>query len=398
MNRYKPYWILGLLVVVALTTGIAYTVLAESDVPAISGLLPDPFLMTSGRRGASRQDWEKRREEMRDVLLDVQYGHAPPIPEVTLLQEERTEVFLEESGVHAVLVKAQLNLGGLILNVGYWMPKEAESPLPTILINEPIWWEDPFVVNNVAGRILKEGYMLAGFFTGDLASFEERLKCAAQEAYSDYDWGVVAVSAWGYSVTMNWLEALPVVNKEQVAIWGHSRGGKACFLAGALDERFAAVMPHMSGMGGAAAYRVRGEGAQRIEQLLEQYWLLPEFFTYQDKEDTLPFDQHYLHALVAPRPLYMHVGKEDHWGNPRGEQAAWEAAKEVYAWLGKPDNIGIYFGDYGHHGPNWREGEDSWITALQFLNWQFKGVQPEKPFDEPMYEDAPKFFDWRKPE
>lgn len=359
--------------------------------------LPDPFRFRDGSRVTSRADWERRRTELRADLLDFEYGHAPPLPVVGVRDEQREELRLEPDGLHATRVTVTLTFGNTTARAGYWFPSEAAGPRPTILADEPVWWPNPFLTNHVVNRVLARGYVLAGFWNDDFASFEKPEHHPAQTAFPGYDWGVTAVAAWAYGVTMNWLETLPVVDARKVAIWGHSRRGKACLLAGALDDRFAAVLPHMSGMGGAAAYRVRGRGAQELEQLLERFWLRPRMFAFIDQEESLPFDQHWLHALVAPRALCSHVGIADAWGNPAGEQASWRAAREVYAWLDASEQLGIHFADYGHHDPNGPEGGDSWETALEFLAWRFEGKPPRKAFARPLFPDAPGPFTWRAP-
>lgn len=74
---------------------------------------------------------------------------------------------------------------------------------------------------------------------------------------------------------------------------------------------------------------------------------------------------------LASGPLLVHMGKDDAWGNPPGERAAYQAAKPVYERLGKPENLKLYVGEYGHHDPNGPEGGDSWEAALGFLDEQF---------------------------
>ncbi len=371
------------LAIVALVWSVAPLCLAGDSLP-----LPDPFLMKDGSRVVTMEDWAARREEMRAVLEAVEYGHAPPLPVVEVVEESREDLVLQ-SGLVAEKVLVKLRFANVTVQAGYWKPKAAAGPLPTILADEPVWWEQPFVANGIVDRVLTRGYVFAGFWNDDFACYEDPEKNPVQAAYPDYDWGTVAVAAWGYRVVMNWLETVDPVDVKQVAIWGHSRRGKACAWAGATDERFAAVIPHMSGMGGTAAYRVRSKGAQELEGLLERYWLHPAIYAFIDREESLPFDQHFLHALIAPRPVYAHVGLEDAWGNPRGEQAAWEAGRAVYRWLDAADACGIYFGNYGHHDPNGPEGGDTWETALQFLDWQFKGVPPEKSFLKPNWTGPP---------
>ncbi|MBI1321292.1 MAG: hypothetical protein GC168_20395 [Candidatus Hydrogenedens sp.] len=343
--------------------------------------------MNDGARVETRDDWAQRRKEMIAILEDLEYGHAPPMPEVTAKNVVREEVHFEASGLWAEKVTVTLVFHGVEAQAGYWKPRGVEGPLPVLLACEPVWWDGPFVTNGIAEKVVKAGYLFAGFQINDFASYEDEQHCPARDAYPDYDWGTAAVGAWAYGVTMNWIETLPEADAKHVAIWGHSRRGKACAWAGATDERFAAVIPHMSGMGGTAAYRVRNQGAQQLEGLLERYWLHPPIYEYIDREEDLPFDQHWLHALAAPRALYAHTGLGDAWGNPLGEQAAWQAALPVYRWLGAEDALGIYFGDYGHYDPNGPEGGDSWDTALEFLDWHFRGKPPAKVFNRPHFSE-----------
>lgn len=314
---------------------------------------------------------------MLNTLLHWEYGTVPPVPSVEVVEQSREEVVLPDSGQAAVKVSAKLAFGPgnvLTMQVGCWFPKTPAGPFPVVLAIEPVWWEDPFLKNGVVQRVLQYGCGFAGFDHNALGSYEDPALRAAQAAYPDYDWGTVAVAAWGCSVTLNWLETLPEVRSDRVAVWGHSRRGKSALLAGAMDTRFAAVLPHMSGMGGSALYRVRGNGAQQLNQLLERYWLHERIFPFDGWEDELPFDQHWLHALVAPRPLFIYAGLKDAWGNPDGERAAVEAAMPVYKHFGCAHNLQIDFVDEEHVDPNGPEGGPSWDAALEFFRSHIHGT------------------------
>ncbi len=300
-------------------------------------------------------------------------------------REERS-VTLPGLDLPARKITAELAFGPsnrLHMPVAVWLPSGVTSAVPVILAIEPVWWEGPFLRHAIVQRLLSRGYGFAGFDHNALASYEDPSRCAAKDAYPGQDWGTVAVVAWGCSVTLDWLETEPGVHSRQVAVFGHSRRGKSAVLAGALDERFAAVLPHMSGMGGTASYRVRGKGAQRLPQLKEQEWLHPGVFGFVGREDDLPFDQHWLHALIAPRALYIHVGHRDAWGNPAGEVAAWEAARPVFQELGFPGRLGIGIVDREHTDPNGAEGSDSWEAVLDFLDLQFRGRNSGRNFTAP---------------
>ena len=69
---------------------------------------------------------------------------------------------------------------------------------------------------------------------------------------------------------------------------------------------------------------------------------------YTIKEKDLPFDQHFLRALVAPRLIITTDGLDDFWANPIGVQAIYEASQPVFDYLGVSKNNAIHFREGGH--------------------------------------------------
>ena len=69
------------------------------------------------------------------------------------------------------------------------------------------------------------------------------------------DWGALSAWAWGASRVVDALKADPNVDASRIAIFGHSRYGKAALVAMAYDDRFKAGFISSSGAGGAAPYR-----------------------------------------------------------------------------------------------------------------------------------------------
>jgi hypothetical protein len=134
---------------------------------------------------------------------------------------------------------------------------------------------------------------------------------------------------------MDYLETDKAIDAEKVAVFGWSRLGKGALWAGATDERFAMVISNESGAGGAKLFhRGVGENIRRLCTVFP-HWYAANFKKYMDKDTLLPFDQHEVIALVAPRPVYIASAVDDKGADPEGEFAGAKAAEVVYRFLGK---------------------------------------------------------------
>jgi len=119
-----------------------------------------------------------------------------------------------------------------------------------------------------------------------------------------------------------------------VALFGFSRLGKAALWAGANDERFAMVVSNESGAGGAKLFRRGvGEDIARLNRVFP-HWFARRFQKYSGKDKELPFDQHMVIALIAPRLVYVASAIEDKHSYPEGEFAATKHAEPVFRLLG----------------------------------------------------------------
>ncbi len=357
--------------------------------PEISQL-PDPFLFTSGRRVDNRKQWRKRREEIKEILLRYEYGHTAPAPEKWSAREVSSKTWL---GGRMTLVAMTLDTGaGNSLDMAVHVYRPAgDGPFPAVLnIGDD---------GSKAAVAFARGYMLVTCSPEvDLDPDTEGREIAgpAQLACPTCDWGSLAVWAWGASRAMDYLQTRRDVQSDHVIVRGHSRMGKAALLAGALDERFAMVAPNGSGTGGASAYRVRSSGAETLASITSPKrfasWFQRDFGRFGDRVDRLPFDQHWLLALVAPRPLLSTEAEQDRWANPRGNQAAVEAARHVYRFLGAADHIGIRIRPGGHENL-----DEDWHATLDFADWKLFGVATRRRFDHRWDTNYTPTYDWSLP-
>ncbi|MEM7231594.1 MAG: SUMF1/EgtB/PvdO family nonheme iron enzyme, partial [Planctomycetota bacterium] len=335
------------------------------DLPAIDRL-PDLLTFRGGRRVTSAADWDQRREELKELLLYYQYGRVPPRPErVAVVESERRP---HESGLGTTEFLT-LEIDGreeLRFRVALYLPNHS-GPRPVIVREEGRIGQ-----RREAPLFLEKGYIFIEYARHDLDPDRDRVVGSAQAAYPDYDWATLAVWAWCGSRLVDYLETRDDVDVDRIAITGHSRGGKMALLAAALDERFALVVPHQSGAGGAGCYRVLGPGAETLAQNDKPHWYHERIRWFGMQEERLPFDQHFLKALVAPRALLCTESVDDEFANPLGSLVTSVAAQEVFEFLGVPEKNGIHF----RRGRHSTQTED-WQRLLEFAEWQFFGKEPE---------------------
>jgi hypothetical protein len=142
------------------------------------------------------------------------------------------------------------------------------------------------------------------------------------------------------------------------------------------------AFPHQAGCGGTAPSRGKvGESVKAINDRFP-HWFNGEFKTFNSATEQLPFDQHELVALCAPRPVLFSCAEGDQWSNPAGQFEVLQGANPVYQLLGAKGLTATTvppFGqlaDGGRLGYYIREGRhsmtaDDWRVFLNFADKQW---------------------------
>src|SRR5699024_6426880 len=215
-----------------------------------------------------------------------------------------------------------------------FLPNDIQEPVPVFLLmnNRDPENTDPTREGKSgfwpAEEVIDRGYGIAAIQNDELAPddeehyHEEIIRLfEGEQAALDRDpdaWMSLAAWGWGASRVMDYFETTERVDTSKVALLGHSRGGKASLWAGAEDERFSLVISNNSGSGGAAlSRRAFGETLRAVNRF--NHWFTANYDAFEDREETLPFDQHMLISLIAPRAVYVASADEDLWADPRGE-------------------------------------------------------------------------------
>ncbi|MBN4046692.1 hypothetical protein JYT90_00055 [bacterium AH-315-P07] len=317
------------------------------DVESALQSLPDPLRTSAGKRIKSAKQWRKHRETLVNTIIGIEYGHAPGRPEHPPITE------LIESAIHradgAVFDKYVLHFGlenRLSTTLHLYIPDDGSATHP-VIVRFGLGGEHAKAAND-------RGYAFACFDQQSLDPDTEGhdIVGPAQAMYPDYDWGSLSVWAWGASRVLDFLETRDDIDIRRSVITGHSRTGKAALLTGVLDQRFAIVVPNGSGAGGAATFRGAGKGVETLELITRasrfKSWFHEDFGRFGDDVEQLPFDQHFMRALIAPRVVLSTDARGDIWANPPGVEAAWIGAQPVFDLLGVPENNRIHFREGGH--------------------------------------------------
>jgi dienelactone hydrolase len=391
---------LGMLAL-ALLSLVAHPLFAEdsdvkkTDFPSVDKLpavaeLPDPFLRADGTRVKTKDEWNAQRQELLSRVLHYEYGPLPPAPK-NVTASEKASKKIDASGATERELLLKMGPAEVVQTQLFLTVPAGKGPFPSVITGDLGWGR---VKPEIIAEANKRGYLVAEFSRVQIAPDSAERK-GVYAAYPDYDGGRLAAWAWGYHRVVDYLLTLENVNKKHIAVTGHSRGGKTALLAGATDERIALTVPNNSGCGGAGCYRLQADKSEDIGAITKNFpfWFAPRFTDFIGKVDRLPFDQHTVKALVAPRALLSTEALGDLWANPKGTQQSYTAAKEVYRFLGADGRIGIAFRP-GKHEQNL----DDWKVLLDFADKQFFDKKVDRRFDMLAFPEAEKGYSWKAPE
>jgi hypothetical protein len=331
--------------------------------------------MLDGQRITTPEQWKQlRRPELKALFQHYMYGVPPPAPRKLRTQVERTDPRAfggkatlkqitiafgppETPPIHLLLVVPNTRKGPAPIFLGmnfcgnHAVVTDPAVPLPTMWM----YPNYPGVKDNRAtdaGRgsqvdtwaieqSVDRGYAVATFYNGDIDpdrpdrrdGIQPHLRPAGAKP-GPHDWGTIAAWVWGVQRGVDYLVTDADIDPHRIDVVGHSRLGKTALLAGAFDERIALVIPHQAGCGGTAPSR--GTVGESVKQINDHFphWFDGTFKEFKEHPDRLPFDQHCLVALCAPRPVLLSNAVEDTWANPAGQFEVLKAADPVYRLLG----------------------------------------------------------------
>lgn len=407
------------------------TPMIRADFPSVDKLTPNPefpdlLVMLNGDKITTKERWQtQRRPELKSLFEHYMYGVQPTYREpvtVKVLHEDA-----KAFGGKATLQELALTVAPGAAPPVYLLlvvPNERKGPAPVFVgmnfsgnhtlvddakVHVPTSWQypgQPGVKNNQAteeGRgkakdvwaleqSIDRGYAVATFYNGDIdpdqngkrEGVRPYLTVSKEDQESGQATATVMAWAWGVSRVVDHLVTDKALDPRRIAVVGHSRLGKTAIVAAAFDHRIALAIPHQAGCGGTAPDRCKNTKAETVKRINTSFphWFCDDFKKFNDDTSKLPFDQHALVALCAPRPVLFTNAVEDQWANPDGQFDILKAAEPVYKLYGaggldakempKPgmlidSTLGYYIRE-GKHSMT----KDDWKVFLDYADKQLK--------------------------
>jgi hypothetical protein len=373
VSKFKTLFFFGLFFLLTLMmANVKAQTLDEKEVPKYT--LPSLLTLNKGKEVKTAKIWEKkRRKEIISLLKTEMYGTMPKKPKRMVFK-----VFdVDSNALNGKATRKQVRVifdkkvDSVFMDILIYIPNKVKQSVPLILglnfagnqeaLNDPkikiteswVGKKSKGAINNKASeesrgystgvfpieRMIDEGYAAATIYAGDIDPDNFNLTNAVQSLYPKLqnrkdNFSTIGAWAWGLSRAMDYFEKDSQIDEKRVVLTGLSRLGKAALWAGALDQRFAMVISTESGKGGDALFkREFGESVDRITKVFPQ-WFCANFSKYANNVPQMPFDQHMVLALVAPRPLYIGTAQEDLNEDPKGEFLSLKAAEPVYKLYG----------------------------------------------------------------
>ena len=381
--------------------------------------------------GETVSQWEARRGQLIDTIAGIEYGHRPEMEYTVSWQVTSRESVLDGKAERILTdITVTTALGSHTFPLYTFLPIGIQNPpttllicsqsrilapqklpegfkltdIPKLLLQMKIVMDGPMDLGGPKKALdmavdmdnghwpvpmmMERGHAVSGFYATDAQADSGDFLGGLASVFgstndrSQYEWGILSIWAFAASCAMDYLTTLPELDSQKIGITGHSRCGKAALWAGVTDERFAWVMPNNSGCCGAALLRGKhGENINSIH-LMMPYWFAPAFGKYVGHEKELPFDQHTVLALVAPRLLHVASGSTDFWADPPGEHRSTVLASDVYQLYGNPKmedafpevNSPVTAGAIGYHlrkGPHLLTEYD-WACLADHVDHLFK--------------------------
>lgn len=321
--------------------------------------LPSPL---NGCKNAA--DWyDRRRKEVIREFETLMYGQIPPRPETIRfeLKRKKNNVFDGRGSRREITIHLKNGRREHSVDVLWYLPEKRNGRIPVVVgLNfmgnaaateetdippdtkfkpgqQAHRWQIPMLLDaGVSLIIAPRNSFFPDHKNGRKDSIFRLFHPAAKLTQTHREYTAISAWAWGYSLLLELALTEPEVDPLRIWAHGHSRLGKTALWAVANDPRFAGAVSNDSGCCGASLARDKRAETEQLAFITKTfpYWFQAKLDEYANRDADLPLDQHWLAALIAPRPLLIASATEDVWADPYNEFRCAKAVGEVYKLFG----------------------------------------------------------------
>jgi dienelactone hydrolase len=329
---------------------------------------------------ASRPAWEERRARLREQI----FAAIGPFPEKPCDLEPKVHGVLKRDG-HRIEKLVFQSRPDVWVTANAYVPEPVSGRLPAVLAVHGHWpgaRRDPVVQARCLGLVKLGFFVLAvdAFGSGERYT-KPALGTYHGALYGSTLWPVgqtlLALQLYDNRRAVDYLCTRPEVDAGRLGITGASGGGNQSMYAGALDERFRAVVPVCS----VGTYQAYLHCACCVCEVL------PGALRFAEEGDVL--------ALVAPRALLVVSATQDGFQFSVGEaRKSLDRARAVFKLHDADDKLAHAVFDSGHaYNQPMRQTMYGWMTRWLKDDGNGKPIsepehQIEKPEDLACYPDG----------
>ena len=310
-------------------------------------LLPDPFVFNDGSYSAKYADWEKRRNEVAQMVQDLEIGPRPEFKKVTSTFNASDSTL----NINVECANGTLTFASKII-----IP-QGDGPFPVMIgMNMPSGSISPKLLEGCIlipfrhDQIIKSSHQAV---RDDNAQFYKMFPELTNTSGNYSGW------SWAISRLIDAIFQQKSTIKADVAhigVTGCSYAGKMAMYAGAFDERIALTIIQESGGGGINAWRVSDYYTETTTHNVERVdntnysWFSPALKEkFNGKLDKLPFDHHQIIAMIAPRAVLILGNPDFEWLCDYSGYISSYAASYVWRKFGIQDRFGyVILGGHNH--------------------------------------------------
>lgn len=311
----------------------------------------------------SRDDWEKRRPELRRQFLDMM--GLWPLPPRTDLKATVTGSFdVGEITIEKIHFQS---VPGLYVTGNLYRPKKVTGPLPGVLY---VCGHGPSIIDGVSygnkvtyqhhGAWLAEhGYvclMIDTLQLGELQGLHHGTHHLGMWWWQSLGYTPAGIECWNGVRALDYLQTRPEVNAKRLGVTGRSGGGATSWWVAAADDRVSCIIP-VAGIGDLHAHLVEGLTPAYRKGVISGHCDCMYFV------NTYRWDFATVAALCAPRALLLGNSDADAIFPVPGYRRLADKVRRVYDLYGAADRFALLETKGPHKDtPELRAGAYRWLN------------------------------------